>query len=830
MLSLMPSGRLWDFLNLLLDDIEQGAARSLAEYEQLFPDLGEEVAREYRRTLTPPSGKDPSRQESVSTVGSYQLRKTIEEGAQGAVHLAWDSEHKREVALKFLPSQTRVLGRQRELRLRREAEALARISHPAVCTLFSTGESDGQPYLVMEYVKGVSLETLLRQPENAPPNTALRLRPEGGKELRRLLRFFLECADALHAAHLAGVVHRDVKPGNIMVREDGRPVLLDFGLAHGAMYGKQDVTQVGTTLGTPSYLAPELVDGQKPSPRSDLYSLAATMYECLCGHPVHEGENFAAVVRAIKEEPIRPLRQRNPHAPRDLEVVLACALETDVHFRYADVATFAEDVRAVLDYRPIQARRLPLWLQTVRWTQRNSALAAVLATTILALTVGFLATYRNLEREQQRLRLAEGQKYQAAAQILLERDPGGALQLSSVALRQDPSPASRATFLSALNGLYHVSLNGRSFGHHSARPIRHPGLELTAWMSSPRQVSLSHREDPPYQPRMVLDLPPGSWVGATENELGGRMAFSPNGDRLAVAPLSGEILLFDLKTQESMALEGTDLQVRCLAFHPDGQWLVSGSLDGTMAVHDSRDGRRLQGFQAHQGYLGFLQFDASGSHLVSGSTGGHRMGGVSDRTLRFWNFLDGLAHPRHTVQLEGFLSAVDYDPGREIWTYGDSSGRLSSRSTHQPEQELLSFRAPNRIHGIAISRDGRIGIGYGFNPEHGQTLETGALLLHPAEGNRVLKLTEGSTVSGITFLPKGNRIAVMGWGDTLDLYDSRSGETIWSYQPGARIPLYLRWNERHRALEMRGVAGNYWLFYLPVDICPMSAERSPGYR
>ncbi|MFW6354440.1 MAG: serine/threonine-protein kinase, partial [Verrucomicrobiota bacterium] len=223
-------------------------------------------------------------------VGRYQLIELLGEGGMGAVWLAEDPALDRLVAVKMLPLAS-FRRKAMEARLRREARAVASLNHPHVVKVFEVGEDRETLYLAMEYVEGGDLRDGLR---------------EGRWEPRRAARFLLQAADAVAHAHAAGVLHRDLKPGNVLLTETGQPRLADFGLA-APVGARGDLTLTGQALGTPAYMAPEVAEGRPVDVRVDVYGLGAILYELLTGRAPFTGSTTAAILTAVsREQPVRP--------------------------------------------------------------------------------------------------------------------------------------------------------------------------------------------------------------------------------------------------------------------------------------------------------------------------------------------------------------------------------------------------------------------------------------------------------------------------------------------------------------------------------------------
>ena len=322
-------------------------------------------------------------------LGDFRLLARLGEGGMGTVYRAEQVSLGRIVALKVVRADLRNSA-SAAARFEREARAAARLSHPNIVALHAVGEEHGVRYLAMDLVPGRPLDEILAEA----------VRGGGRVAAPDALRWGAEIADALHCAHTAGIVHRDVKPSNVLVTPEGRAMLLDFGVAR--EIGADGPTIVGSFVGSPVYAAPEQVKGAHDAvgPRSDVYSLGAMLYECLTGRPpVRSGTLDQVFQRVLAEEPAAP-RSVVSSIPRDAEIVVRKAMEKDPGKRYATAAEFAEDLRALLAFRPIRARAPGPLGRLRRWARRNPAAAtasAALAATLLG-GAGFVAARERAER------------------------------------------------------------------------------------------------------------------------------------------------------------------------------------------------------------------------------------------------------------------------------------------------------------------------------------------------------------------------------------------------------------------------------------------------
>ena len=291
----------------------------------------------------------------MEKIGRYRIVSTIGEGAMGIVYHARDPIIERDVAIKVFKIDAST-DRHEELRRRflAEAKAIGRLDHPAIVTIYDAGFTErGLPYLVMEYVRGEPLTNILVRGEALP--------------VSRLIEMFRELLDALAYAHQQGIVHRDIKPANIMVTEQGRPKLMDFGIAKVLdETTSHQITQSGMIIGTPGYMSPEQVSGRAVGPASDLFSLAVVFWECLTLKKAFEADTIAAVAFKIVYENLPDPRKYNQNCPVALSAVLARALEKKPERRFSSAEAFRDALNMVLQ----RTWRLTL-TQRLRWLPRN---------------------------------------------------------------------------------------------------------------------------------------------------------------------------------------------------------------------------------------------------------------------------------------------------------------------------------------------------------------------------------------------------------------------------------------------------------------------------
>ncbi len=589
----------FDFLDEFLRDLERGTRQPLTHYLARYKGHEEAVAGEYfaeleraglsvaQKAATVSAAHDAELQQDPQRVGPYRLLRELGRGGQAVVWLAEDTRIARQVALKLLPAEFAALSQERRRRLQREAEVIARLDHPCLCAVLEARIDGDRPYIAMRFVDGSTLgEWISRARENrrgerdgaAKREGPIQMAPRSTLELAGLLMYFERAARALHAAHEVGVVHRDVKPQNLMVARSGDPVLLDFGQARDETSDSFELTRSGDVLGTPAYMSPEQILGKRDGVdrRSDVWSLGSSLYEALTLKRAFEAESVPALFMAIRGALLPDPRSLNPALPTDLSLVVATALEKDPARRYQTALDFAEDLRRVREYEPVRARAPSAWRVFRGWFQRHPAIAYSTLGSIVALSIGLASSLYLLSEKNIALENAMGRHLGQRADALLEEDPAAAVRLGIEAVMRAPTYQTRASLFRALQACHLRALIDGS------------------------------------PARLTMDC-----------------ALTSDSKRVAVAFGDGfgdgSVRIFAMETGEPLAKVACEAKkVRAIALSPDGSRLAFVGAEAIARIADTRSGAVLLEFPAAAGEGRAIEFLDSGQAALCLSDGGAR--------------------------------------------------------------------------------------------------------------------------------------------------------------------------------------------------------------
>lgn len=387
-----------DPLDLLAEEFadryRRGETPSITEYATRHPELADdlrellpavaqmEMLKRYRHSIDAHAGHDTPIEPPPTQLGDFSILRELGRGGMGIVYEAVQQSLGRRVALKVLPPAARRDAGKRE-RFLREAHAAARLHHTNIVPVFGVGEANGTPYFVMQYISGCGLNDVLHSwqtPQDQQVDGSSPILQKG--QWRTIARLIADAANAIEYANDQGILHRDVKPGNLLLDPRGNVWVADFGLAK--LIDRETMTATGDLLGTVQYMAPESLNGHADR-RTDVYGLGMTLYELVTGELPYAESTPAALIRAISESDPATPRSIAPKVPKDLETIVLKAIAREPNRRYQTAGELAEDLIAFANDLPIRARRSSVSDRLYRSCRRNPVIAALSFVTLAAL-------------------------------------------------------------------------------------------------------------------------------------------------------------------------------------------------------------------------------------------------------------------------------------------------------------------------------------------------------------------------------------------------------------------------------------------------------------
>jgi len=622
--------------------------------------------------------------EPGAVLGDYRLVRLLGEGAVGQVWEAQQLSLERPVALKLL--RPRHASVARGLQLVHEARAAGRLDHAGIVSVYAAGRIGGVAFLAQQLVKdGRTLGDII---EKARREVQTGLAP-----FRRTVELIAEVADAVHVAHEAGILHRDIKPGNILVGADGRPRVSDFGLAH--VVG-EDLERPGL-VGTCAYMSPEQAAGRGSlDARSDVFSLGAVLFEALTLRRAFEGDSVPAVLHAVRvEEPPDP-RSLRARIPVELALICLKSLEKERSGRYVSMQAFAADLRRYLADEPIQAAPPGHWMRGRKWLRRHPAWAASLALGLAALATVSIFLVREVDLRRQMV----VEKTRADTNFLKAEERAQAaewqgyvanLRAVSMALGRGVSEEARLRLEACA-----PELRGWEWFHDAQRIdttthklIGHEQPITAVAISSDGEFVVTASEDG------TLRIWNG-WSGESLyvlEELAHTLhsvALAESGRTVVAGSDDGSVLVWAPRSDESggvKTLEFHQSAVRSVAVSDDGQVIASASDDGTVHVWDAREEREFRVLPRLPAGMRGVALNGDGSRLLTAS----RQGMVS-----VWDVsTEERIQPIPWDEFHEVAIALDATGARRFLGTADGSIRVWNSDSEEAERVI-----PGDGHGV----------------------------------------------------------------------------------------------------------------------------------
>ena len=686
----------------------------------------------------------------------YEVRDEFARGGLGRIFRANDKRLARPVALKQLIAG----GQEAARRFIREALITARLQHPAIVPIYEAGRwPSGEPFYAMKLVSGRSLDQVIKSKRTL------------GERLT-LLPNIIAVAEAMAYAHSQRIIHRDLKPANVLVGSFGETVLIDWGLAKDLSSGSEvgsnammgpylgDDTEVGTVLGTPTYMPPEQAEGKAVDERADVYALGAMLYHALAGSPPYLGSSSAETLARVLSEPPPPLSTREPGVPADLVTVVEKAMARDPAARYPTAKELAQDLVRFQAGQLVSAHRYSTMEMTRRWVTRHRApvSVAVALLTALAMTGTLAVTRIAHERDRARRERAEARAAQAQAekrsselvlaqaQQSLDDDPTAALAW----LKQYPDSGDWRAAQSIFADAVSRGVAGRVWNGVS-RALFAPDGRLALW-GADGAVRLWSAGAP-------LETVGGA--GARVREVG----FQPAGALMLIQRVDETLELWDLGSGRARPLARRASSYQALRFSPDGRWLGGVGDDGAVDLWSLPDGnpKPLADARARALELAFVGTD----RVVVGG---------QDHQVRLYDLRGG--EPRlvgthqaqvNRVRVSGdgrFIVTSDPLDVTRLWDL--QSGRARTFVGRAGEGRVVSEFAPDDTLALALG---------------GGTLE----LVDPTTGATRSLRGHTSQVTEARFTSDGKHLVSGSEDGTVRIWDVASGESTPLHGHGSQI-------------------------------------------
>lgn len=630
---------------------------------------------------------------SIGRLGRFELKGVLGQGAFGRVYRAYDPQLDRVLALK-VP----LFGddeRQKGARFRSEAKAAGRLRHPNIVPVFDSGKIGGRHFIASQYIEGQPLSAVSRSKST---------------DIAQAAQWVASIARALDYAHKMGIVHRDVKPQNIMLDSAGQPQLMDFGLAK-RVNDDAAMTTEGSLLGTPAYMSPEQVRGETATvgPLSDQYAAGTILYELLVGERAFDGPAHAVLAQILSSEPT-PIGSLNPTIPKDLQAIVEKAMSKEAGDRYVDCQALASDLENWLRGEPIVARTSTTLEQLRRWGRRNRQLAifacllgGVILLSMLGISGALVRT--TVARAQADLNWAEAQRQTDIAQQQTrnaEEQRALAEEQRVVAEQQRLLAEQHSARAEENNMKMRKALALSSF----AQGVREyeAGEERGAMQNLVRGEALLAAHDPLREgfQRVIIDrcLRGGKQLlpALRHSQAVTCLALSPNGRLILTGSSDRTARIWDAHSGLPVGLPlQHEASISQVAFSPSGILAATSSFDKTVGLWDVRDGKRSGNALIHGAAVNDLCFSPDGQLLVTACAMGSAF---------VWDLNSRSSSPQE-LKHGSPVKFIKYCPRGDIIATCDNDGRVQLWNPRTGLAVGDPLKPSGRTVDLMFSPDGR---------------------------------------------------------------------------------------------------------------------------
>ena len=728
------------------------------------------------------SWDDRSAQLTGTSVAHFTLIRMLGQGASGRVWLADDNMLQRQVALK-LPH----LKFGDTTYLLREAQTAAHLRHPNIVSVYEVGSDGDQVFIACEYVEGLTLRDYLSQ---------------GTPEISESVALITAVASALHHAHEQGIVHRDVKPSNILLNRERQPFVADFGLAK-RISRDETISSEGQILGTARYMSPEQAAGRtrETDQRSDVYAIGVILFEMLTGHLPYRGSVRAVLDQKVYEDAPSP-RKLAPTLPRDLETICLKCLERDPARRYQSAAEVTDELKRFEAGKPIKARPITALERGWRWCRRRPAVAGLLASLILSLSTGLAGVsyfYWQAERSAESTRQALYRSEMNLASEYYERgDISGVRQMLDRVVSEGRAANLRGfewRYFDRLIEPYVQNVNQGDVSHDVA--ISHNGDFLASIGANDKSIFVWNAmtgesvrtlplESGRYraidfspvgnlllagstdgmlriwdvaeddQPRLEVRHGPPSAPAKMSPAL---VRFSPKGDQFVSATTSGQVRIREVDTGTLAAeIPAGPSGAKDVRYSAGGELLAIGSQDGRVRVWDLETKTTTAVLEPNP-YLECMAISDDGLTVVTGSYGG---------TVRTWSVEDGGLRQNLNIE-SGRIGDLEFVKGTALVVVVASTGQLRVLDT-STLREIRKLKTHNLTDGVLARSENGEFLAVGSGDGSVKTLQV----------DRVIKpnvFWHDKHIRGVRFLSDSVRLVAADGGGGVRIWDTETGES-----------------------------------------------------